>query len=51
MYEHEVLCKILEALACQDQLNVPSLTGGELLVRRMQLIKEAHRIAPLAPHY
>lgn len=51
VYEHEVLCKILEAMACQDQLNVLSLTAGELLVRRMQLIKEAHRIAPSAPDY
>ena len=34
-----------------DQLNVCSLQAAELLVRRMQVIREAHRISPSNPDY
>ncbi|CAE8723181.1 unnamed protein product, partial [Polarella glacialis] len=34
-----------------DQLNIPALQGVEILVRRIQLIKEAHRISPGSPDY
>eukprot|EP00439_Symbiodinium_sp_Y106_P042201 s2740_g5.t1 len=34
-----------------DQLNAPVLQSAELLVRRMQVIREAHRISPSAPDY
>ena len=50
-YEHECLSRVLEALICVDQLNVPSLQGAELVVRRMQVIREAHRISPSSPDY
>lgn len=50
-YKHECLSRVLEALICVDQLNVPSLQGAELVVRRMQVIREAHRISPSSPDY
>ena len=34
-----------------DQLNAPCLQSAELLVRRMQVIREAHRVSPSAPDY
>ncbi len=34
-----------------DQLNLPNLSGIELLMRRRALIREAHRISPSAPDY
>jgi len=41
-YEHEALSHILEAMACVDQLNIPSLRSGELSARRLQLIEDSH---------
>ena len=51
IYEMEVLSKVIEAFVMVDQVNLPNLKGGELLIRRWQLIKEAHRLSPLAPDY
>ena len=51
IYEHECLSRILEAFVTIDQVNAPSLQGLELICRRMQVIREAHRIAPSAPDY
>ena len=51
IYEMEVLSRVIEALVMVDQVNLPNLKGGELLLRRWQLIKEAHRISPMAPDY
>lgn len=51
IYEHECLSRILEAMACVDQLNLPALQGAELMCRRLQVIREAHRISPSAPDY
>ena len=51
VYEHEVLSRILESMVTVDQLNVCSLQAAELLVRRMQVIREAHRISPSNPDY
>ena len=50
-YEHEVLSRILESIVTVDQLNVSGLQGIELLVRRLQVIREAHRISPTSPDY
>ena len=50
-YEHEVLSRILESIVTVDQLNVSGLQGVELLVRRLQVIREAHRISPTSPDY
>lgn len=50
-YEHECLSRILEALVTVDQVNVASMQGVELIVRRMQVIREAHRVCPTAPDY
>ena len=50
-YEHECLARILEALVCVDQINVPALQGVELICRRMMVIREAHRISPSSPDY
>ena len=47
-YEHEVLSRILESIVT---LNVSGLQGVELLVRRLQVIREAHRISPTSPDY
>ena len=51
IYEHECLSRILESLVTIDQLNIGALQGVELLVRRMQVIREAHRISPASPDY
>lgn len=51
IFEMEVLAKIMEAFVMTDQINLPNTKGGELILRRWQLIKEAHRISPMAPDY
>ena len=51
VYEMEVITRVLEALSTVDQLNLPNLKGAELLIRRWQLIREAHRISPTSPDY
>lgn len=51
IYEMEVISKVIEAFVMTDQVNLPNLKGGELLLRRWQLIKEAHGISPAAPDY
>ena len=51
VHEHELLSRSLDAMLMIDQLNLPALTGAELLARRMQLLEEAHRISPHSPDY
>ena len=51
IFEHECLSRILESLITVDQLNICALQGVELLVRRMQVIREAHRVSPSNPDY
>ena len=51
LYEMEVLTRALEAFATQDQINIPNSRGCELLVRRWQVIREAHRLNPTSPDY
>ena len=51
VYEMEVITRVLEAFVMVDQVNLPNLTGCEVLVRRWQLIREAHRISPGSPDY
>ncbi|CAE7599810.1 kidins220 [Symbiodinium sp. CCMP2592] len=51
VYEHECLSRVLEAMITVDQLNVPCLQAAELIGRRLQVIREAHRISPGAPDY
>ena len=51
VYEHEVLSTALEYFATIDQLNVPNLVGAEYLLRRLQLIEEAHLANPAQPSY
>lgn len=52
IYEMEVIARALEAFSMNDQLNLPNSRGIELLMmRRWQLIREAHRISPGAPDY
>ena len=51
VYEMEVIARVLEACITADQVNIPNLKGCELLIRRWQLIREAHRISPTAPDY
>ena len=51
--QHELksLAEILEAAGSYDQLNLSSLSFVELLVRRWQMIVDAHSRNPLAPNY
>ena len=51
VYEHECLSRIFESMICVDQLNPSGLQSMELVVRRMQVIREAHRVSPSAPDY
>ena len=50
-YEHECLSRILEAMITVDQMNICALQGCELICRRLQVIREAHRISPSSPDY
>ena len=51
VYEMEVITRVIEAMVMIDQVNVPNLVGTELLMRRWQVIREAHRISPGSPDY
>lgn len=51
VYEHECLSRILESMVTVDQLNICALQGAELVCRRMQVIREAHRVSPSSPDY
>lgn len=51
IYELEVVTRCLEAFAMVDQINLPNSKGVELLMRRWQLIREAHRSSPQSPDY
>ena len=46
-----MISRALEYLTCYDQLNVSSLAGAEVLVRRKALIEQAHAGRPDAPSY
>ena len=51
LHEVEVISKAIDCFATIDQLNLPALTGIEVLVRRLALHKEAHRVSPSAADY
>lgn len=51
LYEHECLSYAIELACTVDQLNVASLVCFEHLLRRLQLIEEAHILSPSAPSY
>ena len=51
MYEHEMICRVLESMLTVDQLNIGALQSAELLARRLQLIEDAHRGSPSNPDY
>ena len=46
-----MLVEALDAMFEVDQLNAPNLLSAEILARRWQLIKEAHRVNPGNPNY
>ena len=51
VYEHECLSRILDYMVVVDQLNAPALQSAELMCRRLQVIREAHRISLGQPDY
>lgn len=51
IYEDQVLSQILDAAISYDCLQVSNLACFELLVRRRQLLAEAHSHDPMAPNY
>ena len=51
MYEHEVLCRALDAMLQFDQLNLPALRSAEILIRRVMLLEEAYSLCPSAPDF
>ena len=51
IYEHEVLSRILDSMIMVDQLNVPALQSAELVFRRLQVIRQAHKASPGNPDY
>ena len=51
VHEHAVISRCLEYASCYDSLNLPNLAWAEALVRRAQLIEEAHVDNPSAPNY
>eukprot|EP00973_Karenia_brevis_P015407 2106768-Karenia_brevis.AAC.1 len=42
VHEHHVIMKVVEAASTVDQLNLPTLVSFEMLLRRAQLIEQAH---------
>ena len=51
IHEDEVLSRVLDAAVTYDGLNVANLASFELIVRRKQLLAEAHSYNPSAPSY
>ena len=51
IHENEVLSRILDMAIRYDCLNISNLASMELVVRRKQLIAEAHSHNPSAPSY
>ena len=51
IFEDEVLAQMLDVAVSFDCLNVANLASFELLVRRRQLIADAHALNPSAPSY
>ncbi|OLP82160.1 Homogentisate 1,2-dioxygenase [Symbiodinium microadriaticum] len=51
IYEHEVLSRIMDSMIIVDQLNVPALQSAELIFRRLQVIRQAHKGSPGNPDY
>ena len=51
IYENEVLSRILDTAVVFDALNISNLACFELLVRRKQLLAEAHSFNPSSPSY
>ena len=51
VYEHEVLSRVFESMVTVDQLNLSGLQSAELIIRRMQVSRESHRVSPSAPDY
>ena len=51
IHENGVLSRILDTALVYDALNVSNLACMELVVRRKQLIAEAHSYNPMAPSY
>ena len=51
IHENEVLSRILDTALVYDALNVSNLACMELVVRRKQLLAEAHSYNPMAPSY
>ena len=50
-YEDEVLARVIDLALTYDYLNISNLASMELVVRRRQLIAEAHASSPGAPSY
>lgn len=51
VHENEVLSRALDLAVCYDSLNIANLASFELLIRRKQLLAEAHAYNPSAPSY
>ena len=51
LYEDEVISRACDLALRYDNLNITNLASFELLIRRKQLIAEAHRDNPGAPSY
>jgi len=50
-HEDAILAQAIQLAVEYDQLNIVNLASFELLMRRRQLITEAHRLNPSAPDY
>lgn len=51
IHENEVLSRALDLAVCYDSLNIANLASFELLIRRKQLLAEAHSYTPGQPSY
>lgn len=51
VFEDEILARILDGAVMYDSLNISNLASMELVVRRRQLLADAHSLSPGAPSY
>jgi hypothetical protein len=51
VHEHFVISKVLDTAARIDQINLKTLVCFELLIRRAQVIENAHALNPSNPEY
>ena len=45
-YQHECISGFMGAMVMVDQLSIPALQSAELVFRRLEVIRQAHKASP-----